>query len=176
MADNAVPLSDRRNPTLFANSVLAKYIIHDTPNDSDYDSDLKCAAAAFADESAQALCLIPLDREATERRYELIRPFIIKILLYLDLGLEVNELAPLARITETLALHPETDLNAVIAELSALWQVSSDAVVKLIRKAFNVYDPAFTDKLSCLTCSQPFTARDVVSDLAVYIRAKMSYA
>lgn len=157
------------NCSVLANSILANYVIHDEKN---FDSECNSSAdvKAFVSESVQALSLYPLDADVVEKRFELIRPFIIKILLYLDLGLDVNELAPLARITETLALHPEIDLNSLVDELSELWQTSPNAIFKLIRKAFNVYDPSFTDKISSLTCSQPFTARDVVSDLAVYVR------
>ncbi len=157
--------------SIFANSVLCEHAANKSKI-ADYDSDMKSAAGAFVNESAQAFGLEPLDGEGGDKRFELIRPFIIKILLYLDLGLDVNALAPLARIIESTALHPETDLNSLVGELSALWQVSTNVIFKLIRKAFNVYDPSFTDKLSALTCSQPFTARDVVSDLAVYVRAK----
>ena len=157
--------------SIFANSVLCEHAANKSKI-ADYDSDIKSAAGAFVNESAQAFGLEPLDGEGGDKTFRAYSSVHNQNTVVLGFGLGRKRACAVGADNRIDRASSRNDLNSLVGELSALWQVSTNVIFKLIRKAFNVYDPSFTDKLSALTCSQPFTARDVVSDLAVYVRAK----
>ena len=166
MSDKA---SERKS--IFDNSVLAKYVFRGDAESGEGSEDIS-EEAAFECEAAQALRLEPMDCDFPDARFELIRPFIIKTLVYLCNDLNTTAIAPVARVIETLALHPEIEVARAISELAEFWGTNADRVSKHIGKVLNVYDPKFIDKFTALTCTNPFTARDAICDLAVYVRTK----
>ena len=105
-------------------------------------------------------------------RQEWIKTYIIKALLYIGTPPTGNGLAVLARLTEVLTLYPEIDLETVIEDFADTHDTTVDAVTRIIEKYFNVYDSYFCERVYSLTKSQPFTAKDVLCDISVFIRAK----
>lgn len=105
-------------------------------------------------------------------RQEAIRTYIIKALLFVDTPPTGNGLAVLARLTEILTLHPELSLEYVIEDFAKTHVATVDAVTRIIEKYFNIYDNYFCERVMALTGSHPMTAKDVLCDLSVYIRAK----
>ena len=105
-------------------------------------------------------------------RQEWIKTYIIKTLLYIGTPPTGNGLAVLSRLTEILTLHPEIALEDVIEDFAKTHDTTVDAVTRIIEKYFNVYDNRFCERVIKLTKSQPMTAKDVLCDISVFIRAK----
>ncbi|MDE6028939.1 MAG: hypothetical protein K2F90_01300 [Clostridiales bacterium] len=105
-------------------------------------------------------------------RQEAIKTYIIKTLLFVGTPPTGNGLAVLARLTEILTLHPELPLELVIEDFAKSHFATVDAVTRIIEKNFNVYDNYFCERVMALTGSHPMTAKDVLCDIGVYVRAK----
>ncbi|MDE7406748.1 MAG: hypothetical protein K2M89_07750 [Clostridiales bacterium] len=105
-------------------------------------------------------------------RQEAIKTYIIKVLLFVGTPPVGNGLAVLARLIEVLTLHPEFALEYVIEDFAKTHVATVDAVTRVIEKNFNIYDNYFCERVMALTGSHPMTAKDVLCDLSVYIRAK----
>ena len=105
-------------------------------------------------------------------RQEAIKTYVIKVLLFVGTSPTGNGLAVLARLTEVSALHPELSLEYVIEDFAKTHATTVDAVTRIIEKYFNVYDNYFCERVMALTGSHPMTAKDVLCDLSVYVRAK----
>lgn len=137
------------------------------------DEQYKKAIGAFRRESSVILDFgSPLYSLHGTRRQEAIRMYIIKVLLYVGTQPTGNGLAVLARLTEILTLHPELALEYVIEDFAKTHITTVDAVTRIIEKYFNVYNNYFCERVMSLTGSHPMTAKDVLCDLSVYIRAK----
>ena len=131
------------------------------------------AISAFRHESSVVLGFKgPLYIMHGALRQELVKTYIIKALLYIGTPPTGNGLAVLARLTEILTLHPELDLESVIADFAKTHETTVDAVTRIIEKYFNVYDSYFCERVYSLTKSQPLTAKDVLCDISVFVRAK----
>ncbi|MCH5154232.1 MAG: hypothetical protein J1F71_03370 [Clostridiales bacterium] len=105
-------------------------------------------------------------------RQECVKTYIVKALLYIGTPPTGNGLAVVARLTEILTLHPEIDLESVIEDFAKTHDTTVDAVTRIIEKYFNVYDSYFCERVYSLTKSQPLTAKDVLCDISVFVRAK----
>ncbi len=99
----------------------------------------------------------------------LYRISILKILI--DLGLKnENHIAVIARIIEISAYNRDVTLEQAIKILANRLGATESAINHIIDKNFNVYDSEFFARISAITRSQPFTAKDALCDLSVCIR------
>lgn len=138
-----------------------------------HDEGCKNAISAFRRECSVILNLdSPLYSIHGAVRHEAIKTYIIKVLLFVGTPPTGNGLAVLARLTEILTLHPELSLEYVIEDFAKSHAATVDAVARIIEKYFNIYDNYFCERVMALTESHPMTAKDVLCDLSVYIRAK----
>ncbi|MCH5155494.1 MAG: hypothetical protein J1F69_02720 [Clostridiales bacterium] len=144
-------------------------------NSAVYTPEERCkkVTSAFRRESSVILDLgSPLYSLNGALRQEEIKTYIIKALLFIGTPPTGNGLAVLARLTEILCLHPELDLEYVIEDFAKTHYSTVDAVTRIIEKYFNIYDNVFCERVMLLTESHPFTAKDVLCDLSVFVRAK----
>lgn len=133
----------------------------------------KNAIAAFRRECSVVLDFnSPLHSIDGAVRQEALKTYVIKVLLFVGTPPVGNGLAVLARLTEVLTLHPELALEYVIEDFAKTHVATVDAVTRVIEKNFNIYDNYFCERVMALTGSHPMTAKDVLCDLSVYIRAK----
>lgn len=138
-----------------------------------FDEENKNAISAFRRE-----CSVVLDFNSSlysfngAVRQEAIKTYIIKVLLFVGTSPTGNGLAVLARLTEVLTLHPELSLEYVIEDFAKTHAATVDAVTRIIEKYFNIYDNYFCERVMTLTGSHPMTAKDVLCDLSVFVRAK----
>ncbi len=138
-----------------------------------YDESNKNAISAFRRECSVVLDFnSPLYSINGAVRQEAIKTYIIKVLLFVGTPPVGNGLAVLARLIEVLTLHPEFALEYVIEDFAKTHAATVDAVARIIEKHFNIYDNYFCERVMALTGSHPMTAKDVLCDLSVYIRAK----
>lgn len=105
-------------------------------------------------------------------RQENIKLYIIKVLLFVGTSPNGNGIAVLARLMEILTLHPELALEEVISDFAKTHSATVNSVTHVIEKYFNIYDNYFYERVVALTESHPMTAKDVLCDLSVFIRAK----
>lgn len=137
-----------------------------------YESNMRAATEAFEKECVQALSLAPCDNEMLFSRYETVRPYVIKTLLFIGLLPTDRLFVLLARMIELLALRPDADVSALISNEAEATSLEYGSVVRNIDKAVNVYDDFIRDRITYLTRSAPFSARDAIYDLALYVRTK----
>ncbi len=126
------------------------------------------AVDAFESEAVSALSLAPTDSIASKKHKEGIRPFIIKVLLFI--GLSSEYYAIIARLIETLAVRPQVELNDVIAQAAAKMNISVKALMHKIDRCFNVYNLDMFERISYLTRTMPMTPKDALVDLSSYVR------
>ena len=135
-------------------------------------SAMKSAVEAFESECVQALSLAPVDSEQLFVRYEMLRPFVIKTLIFVGLLPTDKSFVLLARLVETLAVRPDADLSALIKAQAEDAGIEQSTVTRNIDRAFDIRDDFTREKLTYLTKTAPFTARDAIYDLALYVRTK----
>lgn len=156
-------------------SILWDHITPERSSDarvSDWNSDLKKATEAFRRETIVSLGIVSADNRALTYKYEHLRPFILKTLIFVNFSDDCRTVGLMARIIEILASHTELELNYVIEHIASTACVGYDSVSKLIDRYFNVYDNKIYERISFLTCTSPFTAKDAICDLALYVRTK----
>lgn len=155
-------------------SVVGNYAIN---NSVDFRERFNSAVAAFRRETSVILDLYnPLASLLCTLRQESIKLYIVKVLLFIGTSPTGNGLAVLARLVETLTIHPEISLEDAIADFAKTHFSTVDAVTRIIEKYFNIYDNYFYDRVTALTKSNPMTAKDVLCDLSVYVRFKFTSA
>ncbi len=137
-----------------------------------YESSAREALSAFETECVQALSLAPCDNEMLFSRYEMIRPFIIKTLLFVGMLPTDKSFVLLARIIEMLAVRPDADISVLIRNEATQTKIEKSTVIRNIDRALNVYDEFTRDRITYLTKTAPFSARDAIYDLAQYVRTK----
>lgn len=109
------------------------------------------------------------DCQAAFISYMAVKLRILKILT--DLGLKnENHIAVLARLIEVLANNRTISPERAIAVFAAKHNATTDSIDHIIEKNFKIYDPAFVERVTALTKSNPFTPKEVLSDIAVYVR------
>lgn len=133
--------------------------------------DFEKAVEVFEKESAQSFS-IPEPSDMI--RIEPLRTFIIKLLLSFGVIPRSNALAVVARLTELLVIHPDIAMDKLIADFAKSHSTDKNTVSRMIEKCFDVYDDNFMTKVTALTQSHPNTAKDILCDIAVYIRAMYS--
>lgn len=162
--------SDNIRLSRLGRSVVGNYARN---NSSDFGERYKNAVAAFRRETSVILDFGgPLDSLLGTLRYESVKMYIIKVLLFVGTPPTGNGLAVLARLIEVLTIHPEIPLEEVISDFAKTHAATVDSVTHIIEKYFNIYDNYFFNRVVALTKSHPMTAKDVLCDLSVYIRLK----
>ncbi|MDE6200908.1 MAG: hypothetical protein K2M47_03415 [Clostridiales bacterium] len=167
--------TDNVRKSRLGKSAVGGYTVNTNAIQSDltYDERYKNAISAFRRESSVILDFgSPLYSLHGAFRQEAIKAYIIKVLLFVGTKPTGNGLAVLARLTEILTLHPELTLEYVIDDFAKTHAATVDAVTHIIEKYFNIYDNYFCERVISLTGSHPMTAKDVLCDLSVYVRAK----
>ena len=151
-------------------SVVGNYARNNSP---DYVERYNNSVAAFRREASVILDMCSsLDSLLGTLRYESVKMYIIKVLLFVGTPPTGNGLAVLARLLEVLTMHPEISLEEAIADFANTHAATADSVTRVIEKYFNIYDNYFHARVVALTKSHPMTAKDVLCDLSVYIRLK----
>ena len=115
-----------------------------------HESAIEESIEAFESECVQALSLSPVDGEHTAR-YEMLRPFVIKTLMFVGLSPTDKIFVLLARLIETLAVRPDSDLSALIARAAAEAGIEQSSVVRNIDKVFDIRYEFTHYKLTYLT-------------------------
>lgn len=105
-------------------------------------------------------------------RFERLRHFIVRVLLHIGLSPLGNAMAVIARLIEVMSTHPEIPLDEVIADFAATHFAKKDAVSRIIDKHLSVYNSDVYSRVTALTESSPQTAKDMLCDIAVYVRLK----
>ncbi len=153
---------DSEHSPLF-NSPLYSYI---TAHDGDILSD---CLDAFEKETSALLRLTPYYETESVPRFEMIRPFILKVLIYLGIKPLGEKFAVIMRLIELLAVNDDIDFDIAVREC-ALSCGSEETVIRAIESEINMYDGLFVDKLSALTDTSPLSPRDAIFDIALYVR------
>ncbi len=138
--------------------------------------DLHAAADIFVKESVQALGISPIDSSAVVERFENVRPFILKTLLFIGVDTVGNKLPLTARLIHRLALHPEVGVSQAMNDLAKRARLNYTTISRIVDEALNVYDGFITKNISFLTKSVPVTSRDALADIALYVRTKIDGA
>lgn len=128
------------------------------------------AAEAFEAESIRALTLE--SDTGTPRRIESVRPLIIKILTYIGFLPTKQIKSIVAKVIELLAVDPEVDLDRYYAIAAERSGTDMETIKKTVERAFDPFDPELTAKVARLTGTEPFTSRDIIYDLSLYVRKK----
>lgn len=129
------------------------------------------AAEAFEAESARALTL-ENDTGTTPHRIESVRPLIIKILTYIGFLPTKQIKSIVAKVIELLAIDPEVDLDRFYAIAAERSETDAETIKRTVERAFDPFDPELTEKIMRLTGTEPFTSRDMIYDLSLYVRKK----
>lgn len=153
-------------------SVLGELVLGGAEYDYNGEEVFDLAQIVFEREMLQAFSLTPLDDKSAPVRAERIRLLILKVIGYLRLKVSGRSKAVLARLIETLALNPELEIRVIFDELAKHLGTTPKAISKIVEKSFFIYDDEFYDRVCKLTCTQPLSAREVLSDIAVYVRIK----
>ncbi len=152
------------NRTGIGNTVLSRYV----SSDEDYSFD--GAANAFRNEALAALVLLPSDSYFSKRRKELLRPFIIKIFLYIGAIPGDRTYGLLARTLESFVVRPTEDYNKRFDYLAEKAGMTRAALLYRIEKNFDMRDADVAERISFITRTKPQTAMDAFFDVINYVR------
>ncbi|MCM1367366.1 MAG: hypothetical protein NC184_00935 [Roseburia sp.] len=130
------------------------------------------AACAFEKECAEAFGITRSDAAIVNKRYEYIRTFIIKVLLFLDVFKRTKHYAAIAYMIEKLAVHPETDIALLMDEVANKIGASRSAITHAVENCFDIYDGWVAERIEYLTDSKPVTAKDAMFDVALFVRTR----
>ncbi|MCH5350396.1 MAG: hypothetical protein J1F39_00310 [Clostridiales bacterium] len=144
-------------------STLAKYV--DRSYGEYWKEDM---LDAFECEAVPSLSLSPTDRVLPQKRREMLRPFIIKLLLFV--GVSSEYIALVAKLIETLAIRPRDEINTVLSVAADKMCVTEKAISHKIDRCFNIYNLDMYEQIKYLTHTNPQTARDALVDLSAYVR------
>lgn len=151
-------------------------VFNRTPLQSFFDSgvdickDFDAMASVFESASGEALgfSFSVAPKQRFMRRQPL-KYVIIKTLLFVGVDTRGKCFPVLARLIEILVVHPDIDLNDVIDDFAQTHHMSVGTVTRMIDNGLNMRDQETYDRVTTLTRSHPFTAKDALCDLAVYI-------
>lgn len=165
-ADNTVKTNQKSRSITLSSAELAP---------REYEDWLKAQAEVFERESS-AVLHFGSDAEYSPFRYEPRRNFIIKVLLYIGVLPDGNAMAVIAWLIETLSCRPDLSVDEAIDRFSDIHDTNSAAIMRIIDKNLNVYNADLYDRTESITDSRPMTSKDVLCDLALFVRLKyMSY-
>ncbi|MCH5161372.1 MAG: hypothetical protein J1G04_05005 [Clostridiales bacterium] len=153
--------SDNKERSVLFNSPLHSCI---TNHDGDLISD---CLDVFENEASALLSLAPYDKEEQATRFEMLRPMILKVLLYLGFKPLGEKFAVIMRLIELLTV--DGDFDRAITNCASSCG-NEDIVIRAIESEIDMYDAEFVNKLSLLTDTSPLSPRDALFDIAIYIR------
>ncbi len=154
--------------SMIAHSSLLGSLIAPETEIMDFDERVREQVEIFERESSALLRLQP--NEYRTKRYELRRLFIIKTLLFVGVTANGNGFAVISALIDTLSNRPELDLDNVIDSFAVAHGVASNTIGNIIDKCINIYNADLSDRVKKLTGTDPLTTKDVLCDLALYIR------
>ncbi|MDE6401951.1 MAG: hypothetical protein K2L54_04985 [Clostridiales bacterium] len=169
-AGNYSSISDKRK-VLFSGTALNDYMTSKSRDPYYCTENFDSAVAAFVRECNLSF-QISSERFNPTKRYESIRTFIVKLLLSIGLLPHDNAFAVIAKLIQTLCVDPYLRLNELIDNFAKAHGATSDSVMRIVEKCIDVYDEDQIMRITRFTQSRPMTVKDVVCDLAVYVRAK----
>ncbi len=143
-------------------SILNRYVMR-----GDFDTP-ECVAC-FNNEVLEALRLYPVG-VVTPRRRESIRPFILKVLIHIGIAPGHYNYGLIAKIIERLAVHPGTGVSDLIADIASKTGISVMAIAHNIDSNFDINNSMTYERVTSLTKTKPLTARDMLVDIAQYVR------
>ena len=123
---------------------------------------------AFECEAVSSLSLSPTDSVIPYKRREALRPFIIKLLLFV--GVDSEYIALVAKLIETLVVRPRDELAKVLTFAASKMGVSEKAISHRLDRCFNVFNLDMYERIKYLTRTEPQTAKDALVDLSAYVR------
>lgn len=163
-----------RVDAVLKNSILFGYVDTRSANAvKDRSTAFELAAETFRNEITSALTVKPVGEETDSARYELIKPFIIKLLLYLGKIPNDSSFVIAARLIEARVVRPDMNIGDAIKELSDSIGSTLPTVKRIAENCFDCYDESVVERISYLTGTRPFTSLEAICDLAIYIRLKM---
>lgn len=148
--------------------VFNKYCVGDH-FPSSYCDVQKRAAEAFEKEACE---LLTFGSEANNRHMGSVRPLVIKTLLYLGFLPAKQNKSVVAAMIGLLATEPNADIDEFYAAVAKKSDCDVDTVKKYIERAFDTFDAELMEKVTSLTGTTPYTSRDIIYDLALYVRKK----
>ncbi len=166
----------KRRDAVLRQSVLFAYVNNRSAYSiSDRTCAFEAAAAAFRQEMLSALEIKPYSEnpESTDRR-ELLRPFIVKLLLYLGKIPTEFSFMVAARLIEGCVLYPNANIKDLIEQLAGSVGSTFATIKRLAEGSIEWYDCNVAERITYLTGTKPFNALDALCDLAIYVRLKMS--
>lgn len=133
----------------------------------DYDKSLEKQAEVFEKECSATLSFAL--KEGEPCRTEDRSLFIIKLLLFIGVHPNGNHLAVLTAIIECLSYRQDMTVDDAISYFASTHGTTVSAVTHIIEKCLNIYNAELFTRVEYLTGSQPFTPKDIICDLALYI-------
>lgn len=164
----------RKQSSILKGTALFDYVQNIGRGDDavvNYSGIFQEATRAFENECAEVFGISRNSLFSVNRRYEYMRPFIIKILLFLDVFKRTKLYAAIAYIIEKLAIHPETDIAALIDDVVRLGFIKA-AVTRAVENCFDIYDDRVAERIEYLTDTKPVTAKDALYDIALFVRTR----
>ena len=121
----------------------------------------------FESETAVLLTLTPYGESERATKFVTLRPFILKVLIYLGFKPIGEKFAVIMRLVELLVF--DGDFDRAIANCATSCG-REETVLRAIDSEINMYNGKFVDKLSALTDTTPLSPRDALFDMAMYVR------
>lgn len=112
----------------------------------------------------------PLIQRSVTLRGLALRSKIVETLLRLGVERNEKQVAVAARLIETIITDRDSELDEIMESFAAAHCAQKSAVQYIVDRCFNIYDPQFIKRVTDYTHSEPFTARDVLYDIAMRIR------
>lgn len=163
-----------KNGSVLSNSSLSKRFAEYNNGCTEKYMDIFAETVNAFERETSVLLDVNADRSCklNAKRYEPLRLYIIKLLLFVGVTPDGNTLAVLARLIEVLSIYPDTELDTVICDFARSHYSSVRTVERMIDKGFCIYDQQFYERITHLTESAPMTSKDVLCDLALFVRLK----
>ena len=158
--------------SVFNGAPQKEYVSATCGSPCEYAEIFESAVNAFANEARVAFEISSNKVGDNVKRYASPRAFIIKLMLAIGLLPHDNSFAVIAKLVETLCLNPQIRLNDAIMRFAEAHGSTVDAVTRAIEKSLDAYDEKLIQRVTAFTQSRPMTAKDIICDIAVYVRAK----
>lgn len=105
-------------------------------------------------------------------RNEFLRPFILKMLLYIGTPPLGNCIPIIGRLIETMTFDPGLTPNVAMAKFAVVHNCDEQIICAVVDKAFCINNTDLYERIRRLIGSSPLTPKDVLSDLSVYARLR----
>ncbi len=174
---NIAAIGNRETVSVLKDSILFRYI-DNTSDEAIIDRNIAfdMAVNAFKNEAIEAF-IIPSFRENEfdgrgAEKYELTRYFILKLLLYIGYDPDEMTFSLIARLIEMRVRRPNISFSEMLTELSQQTGIAYQNLDRDLERSLGYYNDDALDKVTYITGTVPLSARDIICDLAVYVRTK----